>query len=477
MNTILRRLFLVVLSLGVVDRLAAIVEAQEARRPNIVFILMDDLRFDELGCVGHPFAKTPNIDRIAKEGAIFKNAFATTPLCSPSRACFFSGQYAHANGIRDNVDRGPQSHAMVTWPRRLHDAGYETAFVGKWHMGVDASPRPGFDRWVCVPGQGKYNDPDLNVDGTLVQAHGYVTDVFNEYAAKFLQAFREKPFCLCVSHKCVHPDTEQRADGTLSDPNAANFVPAERHKAMYANDTPPRRPNAFVVPRGKPALERKIEGVPPLSRETATDDETIRKRWRMLMAAEDGVGQILKVLTQTGQLDNTMIVFTSDHGYFYGEHCLSVERRLAYEETIRIPLIVRYPPLIRAGSQFDPFVLSIDLAPTLLELGGEKAPANLHGRSLLPLVRGEAYEARTSFLVELFSDTVFPRVKNMGYRAVRTAQWKYIHYVDLDGCDELYDLQVDPYELVNRVGDASVAGKLRELKAELSRLVGERSGE
>ncbi len=477
MNATFRRLLVVVFSLGIVGGLAVSLDAQEARRPNVVFVLMDDLRFDELGCTGHPFARTPNIDRLAKEGAVFRNAFATTPLCSPSRACFFSGQYAHTHGIVDNVDRSPQSHAMITWPRLLQEAGYETAFVGKWHMGVDASPRPGFDRWVCVPGQGKYNDPDLNVNGKVVQAKGYVTDVFNEYAVKFLKAAREKPFCLCVSHKCVHPDTEQRADGTLSDPNAANFVPADRHKAMYANDKPPRRPNAFVPPRGKPALERKIDGVPPLSRETATDDETIRKRLRMLMAADDGVGQILEVLTQTGQLDNTMIVFTSDHGYFYGEHCLSVERRLAYEETIRIPLLVRYPPLIKAGSRFEAFVLSIDLAPTLLELGGAKVRGNLQGRSLAPLLRGEVYEQRKSFLVEYFSDAVFPRVKNLGYQAVRTERWKYIHYVDLKDsvdladCDELYDLQADPYELENRIGDVGLGGTLAELRGELQRLV------
>src|SRR5256885_928751 len=202
----------------------------QAPRPNIVFTLMDDLRFDELGCVGHPFVKTPNIDRLAKEGAIFRNAFAMTPLCSPSRSCFFTGLYAHATGIIDNVDRSPQSHAMITWPRLLHDAGYQTAFIGKWHMGVDASPRPGFDHWVGVPGQGKYIDPDLNIDGKPIQVNGYVTDIFNDSAVKFLKSPDAKPFCLCVSHKCVHPDVEQRADGSLTDPNAANFVPAERHK-------------------------------------------------------------------------------------------------------------------------------------------------------------------------------------------------------------------------------------------------------
>jgi N-acetylglucosamine-6-sulfatase len=446
------------------------VPAQE-RRPNIVFILMDDLRFDELGCTGHPFAKTPNIDRLAKEGATFKNAFATTPLCSPSRSCFFSGSYAHATGITDNVDRSRESHAMVTWPRLLHDAGYETAFIGKWHMGVDASPRPGFNHWVGVPGQGKYIDPDLNVDGKPVQAKGYVTDIFNEYATAFLKRSHEKPFCLCVSHKCVHPDLEQRADGTLSDPNAAKFIPAERHKAMYAADKPPRRPNAFQVPRDKPALMRKLDGVPALSRQTATDDETIRNRLRLLMAAEEGVGQILNALEVGGQLDNTVIIFTSDHGYFYGEHCLSVERRLAYEETIRIPLLIRYPPLIKPGTVFNEFVLSVDLAPTLLELGGAKVPERMHGRSLLPLLKGENYQPRTSVLIEYFSDNVFPRVKNMGYEAVRMDRWKYIHYRELMDCDELYDLRADPYELTNRISDSSLQSTVAELQGELRRLV------
>src|SRR5207247_42344 len=161
--------------------------AQQSPRPNIVFILMDDLRFDELGCVGHPFVKTPNIDRLAKEGAIFRNAFATTPLCSPSRSSFLTGLYAHATGIIDNVDRSPQSHALVTWPRLLHDAGYKTAFIGKWHMGVDASPRPGFDHWVAVPGQGKYIDPELNIDGKPALAKGSVDDLFNAHAVPFLK--------------------------------------------------------------------------------------------------------------------------------------------------------------------------------------------------------------------------------------------------------------------------------------------------
>jgi N-acetylglucosamine-6-sulfatase len=452
-------------------------QAQPAPRPNIVFVLMDDLRFDELGCTGHPFVKTPNIDRLAKEGAIFHNAFATSPLCSPSRACFLTGQYAHAHGIINNVDRSPQSHALVTWPRLLHDAGYETAFVGKWHMGVDDRPRPGFDHWVSVKGQGRYVDPLLNVDGKQVQAKGYVTDIFNDHAVRILArsaSEAKRPFCLFLAHKCVHPDLEQRADGSVSDPNAARFLAAERHKALYAADKPPRRPNAFKIPTDKPALMRKIDGVPPLASETATDDETIRDRLRLMMAAEEGVGQILAALEKSNQLDKTLIVFTSDHGYFYGEHCLNFERRLAYEETIRIPLLIRYPALIKPQTQFHQTVLSIDLAPTLLALGGAQIPAKIHGQTLVPLLSGDAaYQPRTDFVIEHFSDTVFARMANMGYQAIRTNRWKYIHYVELPDSDELYDLKSDPYELTNLIHESAVQSTLAELKSSLRRLLDE----
>jgi N-acetylglucosamine-6-sulfatase len=473
MNRLAGRIVVSVVAAALAMLAIGTARSADAPRPNIVFILMDDLRFDELGCTGHPFVKTPNIDRIAREGAIFRNAFATTPLCSPSRACFLTGLYAHSHGIIDNVDRSRASHALLTWPRLLHDAGYETAFVGKWHMGVDDSPRPGFDHWVAVPGQGKYVDPVLNIDGKQTQAKGYVTDLFNERAVALLKQPHTKPLCLLLAHKCVHPDLEQRADGSISDPNAATFLPAERHKAMYAREKPPRRPNAFQPPVDKPALARKIEGLPPLSADTATDDETIRNRLRLLMAAEEGVGQIFGALEASGQLNRTLLVFTSDHGYFYGEHCLSVERRLAYEEAIRIPLIVRYPPLIKPGTAFDANVLSVDLAPTFLELGGARLPEKIHCRSLAPLLRGEAWQARTSFLVEHFSDNVFPRVRNLGYQAVRSERWKYIRYRDLTGADELYDLVADPSELKNLANDSAQKETLAAMQARLQKLLDE----
>jgi N-acetylglucosamine-6-sulfatase len=442
-------------------------------RPNIVFILVDDLRWDELGCAGHPYIKTPNIDRIAREGAMFRNAFMTTPLCSPSRASFLTGQYAHANGITDNVDRSAASHKLVTFPLLLHQSGYETAFVGKWHMGNDDTPRPGFDRWVSFKGQGAYYDPDINEDGKSVKPAGYITDLLNGYAVEFIKRRRDKPFLVYLAHKAIHPEATQNNDGSVNLADSERFMPAERHKNLYAGKTVPRRPNAMRAPVGKPALKRRIGELPPLGAATGTRDEAILGRQRSLSAIEEGVGEILSALKETGQLDNTLIVFTSDNGYFYGEHGLSVERRLAYEESIRMPLLVRYPRMIKAGTAPDEIALNIDLAPTLLSVAGASAPGDMQGRSLAPLLKGEKVKWRDSFLIEYYSDRVFPRMERMGYKAARNGRWKYIHYLELEGMDELYDLKTDPYEMKNLINHPGAKKALGEMKQEMERLLKE----
>jgi N-acetylglucosamine-6-sulfatase len=306
--------------------------ADSPARPNIVVILVDDLRWDE---VYYPFVQAPHIQRIAREGARFSNAFVTTPLCSPSRASFLTGQYARRHGITDNTDRSARSHELATFPRLLRDAGYETAFVGKWHMGLDDNPRPGIDHWVSVSGQGRYLDPEFNVNGRRETVAGYFTDILNRFATDFLKRKHTKPFLLYVSHKAVHPDLVQRADGSLSDPGAGRFIPAERHKTLYAAAKIQHRPNYGRPPAGKPALLRRIGDLPPLGPTTVTGDETIRNRLRMLASVDEGVGGMMRILGEQGQLDNTLIVFTSDEGYFYGEHGLSVERRLVVLPKIR----------------------------------------------------------------------------------------------------------------------------------------------
>ncbi|WP_165075508.1 sulfatase-like hydrolase/transferase [Paludisphaera rhizosphaerae] len=452
--------------------LTGVATAAETKRPDVVVIVVDDLRWDELGAVGHPFAKTPNIDRVAAEGALFRNAFATTPLCSPSRASIMTGKYPHAHGIVDNTERSPLSHRLTTFPKLLHDAGYATGFVGKWHMGNDPSRRPGFDSWVCLKGQGTSFDPEMDVDGRTIQEKGYVTDVLDGYVQKFLKkaSAEPSPFLLYVAEKGLHPETAQAADGTLSDPNASTYIPADRHKTLYADAAVPRRPNVKDPLVGKPALKRPIPGLPPLSEATGTTDEAIRDRQRMLASIDESVGRMLETLRAAGRLDGTVFIVTSDHGYFYGEHGLSVERRLAYEEAIRIPLFLRFPSLVKPGTTIDRTVLTIDLAPTLLDLAGAASPADVQGVSFAPVLRGQAMPPRDAFLIEHSSDKVFPRAAGLGYKAVRTDRWKYIHYLDVPDADELYDLAADPYELTNRIGDPSVQGGLAELRRKLEAL-------
>ncbi len=442
-------------------------------RPNIVFILVDDLRWDELGCAGHPFVKTPNIDRIAGEGARFRNAFMTTPLCSPSRASFLTGQYAHTHGITDNVNRSVASHKLVTFPRLLQRSGYKTAFIGKWHMGNDDTPRPGFDHWVSFKGQGSYLDPDINADGKDLKPGGYITDLLTGYVVEFIKRRHDQPFLVYLAHKAIHPEAIQRDDGSVDLTDAERFIPAERHRYLYAGQKVPRRPSAMRAPVGKPALERRIGNLPPLGANTGTPDEGVRGRLRTLMAVEESVGDIFRALQETGQLDKTVIVLASDNGYFYGEHGLSVERRLAYEESIRMPLLVRYPRMIKAGTVRDELVLNIDLAPTLLTLAGAPAPANMQGRSFVPLLKGDRPRWRDSFLLEYYSDRVFPRMVQMGYKALRTGRWKYIHYLELEGMDELYDLKTDPYEMKNLIDQPGAKKALDKIKKEMERLLEE----
>jgi N-acetylglucosamine-6-sulfatase len=458
-------LYRLVVGLATVTAAATARAADDSKRPNVVFVLVDDLRWDALGCTGHPFSKTPNIDRVAKEGATFRNAFVTTPLCSPARSSYLTGRYVHSTGVLGNGDNAARSHRLVTFPRLLHDAGYETAYVGKWHMGNDDSPRPGFDRWVSFKGQGQYDNPTINEDGKVSQVRGgYMTDLLNDRAVEFLTRKRSKPFALYLAHKAVH----------------GPFTPAERHKGLYADD-PIARPESADDPlEGKPALRRpvaepaakkKAQAKPKAkAKGSAGGNELIRNQLRALRSIDEGVGRIFSALEEAGALDNTLIVFTSDNGYFWGEHGLG-DKRAAYEESIRVPLLMRLPGLIKPGTTIDAPALNVDIAPTILDLAGVAIPEDVQGRSLVPLLRGDSSNWRTSFLSEYFAEPQYGRIPS--WQAVRTDRWKYIHYTELDGMDELYDLRSDPHELKNRIDDPSAKPALDEMKAELARLLRE----
>ena len=442
------------------------------RTPNVVVVLVDDLRWDDLGIEGHPFAETPAIDQLAREGARFRNAFATTPLCSPSRAAILTGQYVHTNGIIDNTARDSASHQLQTFARPLARAGYQTGFFGKWHMGNDDSPRQGWTRWVAMKGQGEANDPKFNVDGTRIEAKGYVTDLLTDRAVGFMQESRGKPFLVFLAHKALHPNMTQRADGSVVPVagQAAGFVPAERHRGRYANAVVPRRANASAPVVGKPALQRPLAGVSAINDDPGTPDQDVRDRLEMLLAVDESLARIVQALKTMGEYERTVIILTSDHGYFYGEHHLNEERRLAYEETVRIPLIVRYTPAVKAGAAPAQMVQTIDLAPTILALARVADTVTRHGTSLVPLLAGVRVPWRNSVLIEYYSDKVFPRMQNMGYQAVRTDRYKYIHYLELPGMDELYDLQTDPFELDNIIAAPRGRALLPTLQAELARL-------
>ena len=419
---------------SVLAAMSAPLFAADPPKPNFVFILVDDLRYNALGCLGHPFVKTPNIDRIAKEGAIFSNAFCTTPLCSPSRASFLTGRYARSHRVLGNANSNEISHMLITWPRLLHDAGYETGYVGKFHMGNDDSPRPGFDRWVSFRGQGKYDDPALNIDGERIEIPGYITDILTGHAAEFLVKKRTKPFALYLSHKAVH----------------GPFTPAARHKDLFVKNEIARTANAKDNLDGKPAMTRKIDGKDQVIG-LGSNDELIRNQLRCLTSIDDGIGAVLKTLESTGQLDNTVVLFTSDNGYFWGEHRLG-DKRWAYEESLRIPMLMRYPKLIRPGTTVKQIVMNVDMAPTMLDLAGLKVPGDVHGQSIVPVLKGTAKNWRTSFLSEYFLEPNAPRVPN--WEAVRNEEWKYVHYPELEGADELYNLTKDPGELKNMIHDA-----------------------
>jgi N-acetylglucosamine-6-sulfatase len=451
------------------------------RRPNVIVIVVDDLRWDELGVAGHPFLETPNIDALAKSGAYFTNAYHTVPLCSPNRACILTGQYPSRHGVIDNVARDRLSHRLETFPQALHDDGYETAFLGKWHMGNDPTPRPGFDYWVAIPGQGRTMNPELFEDGGIHEVPGYITDVLTDRAVSFIERVRDQPFFLYIGHKAIHPDAVQLDDGSVDLTVPRGYVPAPRHLGRYEEASFPPRANVVSGPEelvGKPVLERALKAKysPEIMEEFGEDEldpgsshETIVRRAEMLLAVDEGLGRIVDALENEGMLDDTFILFTSDNGFFYGEHNLSLERRLPYEESIRNPLIVRYPPVTQGGEVVEGLVASVDIAPTVLEIAGTPVGDQIQGRSFVPLLMGDEARSRSSVLVEFYTyENPFPWLLDLDYRAIRTDRYKLIHWIHYPEAEELYDLAEDPYELRNLIADPGMMGVLTELRSTLA---------
>ncbi len=452
---------------------AALAAPKTSRPPNVLFILCDDMRWDAMSCAGHPYLKTPNIDRLAAEGVRFRNAFCTTSLCSPSRASILSGLYAHSHKVVNNFTEFPAS--LPSFPRALQAAGYETAYIGKWHMGEDNdAKRPGFDYFATHKGQGKYYGTEFNIDGAREVRPGYYTHVVTDLAVDWLKRPRTKPFLLMLGHKAPH----------------SFYIPEPKYSNTFDHVQVPYPDTAFQLD-GKPTwIKDRLytwHGIYgplfewrkqfPDDRPEAVKDFAAMTRayWSTILSVDDSVGRLCRALQDLGQLDNTLIIFMGDNGLLNGEHGM-VDKRTMHEPSIRIPLVVRYPGLAPASSPraIDQQVLTIDIAPSVLDLCGIAPLKRIQGKSWKKLVQRGDPSWRKSWFYQYNYEKQFPYTPNV--RGVRTDEWKYIHYPHGDGAPdrhlaELYNLKNDPEERHNLINDPACAGKVKELKAELARLL------
>jgi N-acetylglucosamine-6-sulfatase len=424
---------------------AARVREASRRLPNVVFVLSDDHRFDYMGNSGHPFVETPSFDRLAREGVRFNNAFVTTSVCSPSRASFATGLRAERHGVFNNFT--PWNNQNRTFFEYLKQAGYATAFIGKWHMPGELPELRGLDEFVtftAVLGQGLYFDCPLIVDGQpQPSAKRYLAEELTDRAIAFIESHRDRPFVLYLAHKNVH----------------LPFTPDEAERGRY-------RDREVELPRGSHSWVNWTNSyyeqlmVPPM-------EWSIRSYGEAVVSMDRQIGRILDRLDELGIGGDTAVIYASDNGYLFGEHQM-IDKRWAYEESIRIPFLFRYPALVsRGGTESERMILNIDLAPTLLDLAGLEIPEYMQGRSILPLLRDPGSTWRDAFYYSYYREAPFPAPT---VRAIRTERYKYIEYEAKD--PELYDLERDPGERNDLVGTEegkrlgeSLGRRLRALRA------------
>ena len=454
------------------------------RRPNVLFILTDDQRWDTISLNPQSQVKTPNIDRLGKEGVYFRNAFCTTSLCSPSRASILSGLYAHSHGVLNNFTEYPND--LPSFPRELHDAGYKTGYIGKYHMGEENDEkRPGFDYFVTHTGQGKYWDTEFNVDGDRKVLPGYYTHVVTDLADKWIRksASGDKPFMLILGHKAPHsfyfpePKYEHTFDNVDIQYPASAFKLGDKPKWFLDRLDTWHGIYGPLFEYRKQFPDRRPEAVKDFAAMT-------RGYWGTILSVDDSVGRLYNTLNETGQLDNTLVIFTADNGLLNGEHGM-VDKRTMHEPSIRVPLVVRLPGLTQARSAserprtIDQQVVTIDFAPSILDICGVAPLKKTHGASWKRLAQGDSSDWRKSWYYEYNYEKQFPYTPNV--RGVRTDRYKYIHYPPGDGgpdrhMAELYDLQADPDESTNLIARPEHSATVAELQKELHRLMAAADG-
>jgi N-acetylglucosamine-6-sulfatase len=427
------------------------------RKPrNILFVLTDDQRYDAAGFLhGQSFIKTPTLDALASTGVYLPNAFVTTALCSPSRASILTGMYAHHHRVVDNDSPVPEG--LLYFPQYLQHAGYETAFIGKWHMGghIDR-PQPGFNYWVSFKGQGSYlpNSDGLNVNGKYVPQKGYITDELTNYAVDWLRGrSNNKPFMLYLSHKAVH----------------AEFIPADRHRGRYQSETfvPPKTMNPKNVedaPMWVQNQRNSWHGVEFPYHSRLDIGEYYKRYAETMLAVDEGLGQIIDLLKARGWLNSTLIIFMGDNGFAFGEHGL-IDKRTAYEESMRVPMVMHCPELFKASTVVPQVVANIDIAPTILEAAGLKAPEYMDGKSFISVAAGKTAAWRDFLLYEYYWEWAFPQTPTTF--ALRSDRYKYIHYYGLWDLNELYDMKADPSESRNLISSTEHQEVVRRMREEL----------
>ena len=480
--------------------------AQQTReRPNIIFVFSDDHAAQAIGAYGSRINETPNIDRLAREGMIFRNVFATNAICGPSRAVIQTGKHSHLNGFIDHASRFDSS--QLTFPKLLRQAGYQTAIIGKWHL---VSEPVGFDHWDILPGQGDYYNPDFLTPAGRTQESGYVTDVITDKVLGWLDHGRdpERPFMLMYQHKAPHrswmpgPEHLTLYDGatlpepaTLFDDYAGRNQGASTAEMRIADHLHPsydlKLPFLEQADRLDPAARRNYERMTgeqraawdavygprneAFRRANLQGEELVRWKYqryvkdylRTVASIDDNLGRLLDYLDESGLAENTVVIYSSDQGFFLGEHGW-FDKRWMYEESMRMPFLVRWPGVVDPGSENTDLVQNLDFAETFLEIAGVSVPAEMQGRSIVPLLQGRPPpDWRQSIYYHYYEfpgEHAVPR-----HYGVRTARHKLVHYYQT-GEWELFDLERDPDELRSVHGDPAYAGVQQELDRELRRL-------
>ncbi|HEY2841435.1 MAG TPA: sulfatase [Pirellulales bacterium] len=474
---------------------ASLSAAEETKRPNIVFIFSDDHAYQAISAYGdsRKLLDTPNLDRIGREGMRFDRCLVPNSICGPSRATILTGLYSHRNGFYNNSNSRFDG-SQATFPKLLKGAGYQTAVIGKWHLISDPT---GFDHWQILPGQGIYYNPPMIRNGEKIVEQGYVTDVITERSIEWMkQRDKSKPFLLMAQHKAPHREWAP-ALRHLGHNGDRKYPEPETLFDDYSHRGSAERDQDMTIAKTMNRVDLKLNGPPkelneeqraqwnayyePLNEQFRKDnpqgDDLVRWRYQRYMhdylgsvkAVDESVGQILKYLDDEGLADNTIVVYSSDQGFYLGEHGW-FDKRWIFEESLKTPLLVRWPGVVKPGSVNRDIVSNVDFAQTFLAASGTPAPDTMQGRSLVPLLKGKTPDDwRKSFYYQYYEYPVPHRVRP--HYGVVTDRYKLVHFAGAgDDYAELFDLQKDPRELRSVIDQADYAPVKQELEVELARL-------